>query len=261
MISSAKDNRKLHSIRKFFSDLKYLWFEYLYEFRAYWYWHIIFSLLLPAAMIFAIGHIGSGLMDENSQIYIITGTVILAVTTEGLGGMASRIGSMRRDGIILYYSSLPISKSAFLFSVVLSRLMNVIPGVIIPLILGPTLFHVHIQITLWLVLLLPLIMISQSIFGLALGVAITNTDIMLTIVSALQGIVVLIAPIFIPIASLPLPLQILGYCFPPTYAADVLRHALTGSIDTAFYTDILILFVFSVVGLVVVNRRLRWRIR
>jgi hypothetical protein len=74
------------------------------------------------------------------------------------------------------------------------------------------------------------------------------------------GTKLLAAPIFIPAEALPLPLRILAYLLPPTYAADALRQALSGTISMSFFVDLAVLLVLTFTGVGVVGRRLRWRV-
>lgn len=71
--------------------------------------------------------------------------------------------------------------------------------------------------------------------------------------------VLLAAPVMIPVSSLPLPLQALGYLMPPTYAADALRRALTGQIDARFYADIGVLVAVTAGSLRWISSKLSWR--
>ena len=87
-----------------------------------------------------------------------------------------------------------------------------------------------------------------------------NLEILHMITNILMFVMVMATPVFIPIEALPLPLQIFGYFMPPTYAAEALRHALLGAIDSAFYLNLAILFSMTIAGFVIVNRWLRIRL-
>ena len=89
---------RIEGLRKFCVDLKYLWLEQMLEIRTIWYWYLIFSLVLPLAMVFGFTRIGSGLTDTNSLIFIISGSAIFSVANDGLYTMAVRIGSMKKEG-------------------------------------------------------------------------------------------------------------------------------------------------------------------
>ena len=230
------------------------------EIRTIWYWYFIFSFFLPLAMVFGFTRMGSGLTDNASLIYVISGSAIFSVANDGLYSVAVRIGSMKKEGMLLYYASLPISKIAFVIATVLARMVVTLPGMLVPLVFGSAVYHVQLEFNLWIVLLLPLMALAMCSIGMALGSFINSLEMIQIIVNLLLFMLVMAAPVFIPMQALPLPLQILGYLLPPTYAADALRHALNGTIGTAFYIDLVILIAMIIASFYVLNRWLRWRL-
>src|SRR4051812_42544681 len=94
---------------KFLIDLKYLWLEQMMEVRTTWYWFVVFGMFMPLSMVFGFARIGAGLTDRTSLIFIISGAAIFAVATEGIVTMAQRVGTMKKEGMLVYYASLPIS--------------------------------------------------------------------------------------------------------------------------------------------------------
>ncbi len=251
---------RIEGLRKFGVDLKYLWLEQMLEIRTIWYWYLIFSLVLPLAMVFGFTRIGSGLTDTNSLIYIISGSAIFSVANDGLYTMAVRIGSMKKEGMLLYYASLPINKVAFVTAIILSRLTITLPGMIGPMLFGSLIYKVDLNFSIWIVLLLPLTALALSSIGMALGSLINSLEMIQIIVNLLLFILIMAAPVFIPWQSLPLPLRLLGYILPPSYAADALRRVISGTIDITFYIDIVVLIVMTLVSFIILNRWLNWRI-
>jgi len=251
---------RIQGLRKFGIDLKYLWLEQMLEIRTIWYWYFIFSLVLPLAMVFGFTRIGSGLTDNNSLIYIISGSAIFSVANDGLYTMAVRIGSMKKEGMLLYYASLPINKVAFVTAIMLSRLTITLPGMIAPMLFGSLIYKADLNFSMWILLLLPLTALALSAIGMALGSLINSLEMIQIVVNLLMFILIMAAPVFIPWQSLPLPLKMLGYLLPPSYAADALRRVLSGTIDLSFYIDIAVLSVMTLVSFVVLNRWLNWRV-
>lgn len=250
----------IEGLRKFGVDLKYLWLEQMLEIRTTWYWYFVFALVLPLAMVFGFSRFGSGLTDTNSLIYIISGAAIFSVANDGIYTMAVRIGSMKKEGMLLYYASLPINKVAFVMAIMLSRLIITLPGMIAPMLFGSLIYKVDLNFSLWIVLLLPLTALSLSAIGMALGSIVNSLEMIQIIVNLLLFILIMAAPVFIPWQSLPLPLKLLGYLLPPSYAADALRHVLSGTIDVSFYIDIAVLSLMTLVSFVILNRWLNWRV-
>lgn len=231
------------------------------EIRTIWYWYFIFSLFLPLAMVFGFARMGSGLTDRASLIYIISGSAIFSVANDGLYTVAVRIGSMKKEGMLLYYASLPISKIAFVIAIVLARLVVTLPGMIAPLVFGSVVYHINLEFHLSIVLLLPLMALAMCSIGMALGSFINSLEMIQIVVNMLLFMLVMAAPVFIPMQALPLPLQIVGYLLPPTYAADALRHVLNGTIGIAFYTDIAVLIGMIIASFYLMNRWLRWQLK
>ena len=251
----------VNGTRKFFVDLKFLWLEQMMEVRFIWYWYFFFSLSLPAAMVFGFTRFGSGLDDQLSLIYIVSGAAVFGAVSEGLTTMAIRIGSMRKEGMMIYYASLPISRTAFILALILSRLTITLPGMVAPLIVGAVLYDVNLQINFWVITLLPLTALALSVLGMVAGSIMDSMEMIQMLVNGLLFIMVVAAPVFIPMEALPLPFQLLGLLLPPTYAAAALRSALEATYDTVFYLNVAVLVSFTVLGFLAITRWLRWRLK
>ncbi|MFE1847320.1 ABC transporter permease, partial [Streptomyces sp. NPDC059515] len=246
-------------VRRMGVDLKYLWLEQMLEVRTTWSWVLMFGLLMPAAMVFGLTRIGNGLSDEQSLLFIVSGAAIFSVANEGIGTLAQRIGVLRQDGMMVYYASLPISRISFLAAMVFSRLLLILPGLITPMITAKLMYDTDFVISPALLIVLPLSCMALSAIGLAIGTLVRSMDLLLVIVNLMIFVLLLVAPVLIPIESLPVPLQIFGYLLPPTYAAESLRLALMGDFGTAFLLNIAALSAMTAVGLAGANRWLRWR--
>ncbi|NEC30351.1 ABC transporter permease, partial [Streptomyces sp. SID8111] len=246
-------------VRRMGVDLKYLWLEQMLEVRTTWSWVLMFGLLMPAAMVFGLTRIGNGLSDEQSLLFIVSGAAIFSVANEGIGTLAQRIGVLRQDGMMVYYASLPISRISFLAAMVFSRLLLILPGLITPMITAKLMYDTDFVISPALLIVLPLSCMALSAIGLAIGTLVRSMDLLLVIVNLMIFVLLLVAPVLIPIESLPVPLQIFGYLLPPTYAAESLRLALMGDFGTAFLLNIAALSAMTSVGLAGANRWLRWR--
>lgn len=263
LVASAPSStgESVWSKQKFFTDFKYLLLEQLIQLKAIWLWTLLISLLMPLVFIFSFTRIGAGLSDKMSLIYIITGSATFAVATEGIYTMSQRISSMKSQGQLLYYASLPLSKPAFILAQLGSRLLVVgLPGLILPTLIGPLFYHLELRESLlWLVLLLPLTALSLSAVGMALGLWL-EAELVPLVANAFIFLLLAASPVFIPYSSLLLPFQLLSYLLPPTYAADALRCCWSGELGISFYLDVLALLIFSLAGLVGVNKFLKWRV-
>ncbi|WP_149828657.1 ABC transporter ATP-binding protein/permease [Streptomyces tailanensis] len=257
--SSARSAFKERA-RRLLVGLKYLWLEQMLEVRTTWTWSLLFGLLMPVAMVFGLSRIGGGLNDATSLLYIVSGAAIFSVATEGIATLAQRIGVIKNDGMMVYYASLPISKASFVAAMVLSRLLLIMPGLITPMVAAGLMYDVDFTISPALVLVLPLSCLALSAIGLAIGTLIDSMELIVVITNLLIFVLLLAAPVLIPPDSLPLPLRVLGYLLPPTYAADALRHTLNGDLGAAFTLDIAVLTAMTVFGLAGAARWIRWRL-
>jgi ABC-2 type transport system permease protein len=260
-VTTTNTEEKTWGWRKYWIDFKYLWLEQLLEVRTMWYWFFIFSLFMPFSMVFGFSRIGSGLNDRESLLYIISGAAIFAVTTEGILTMSQKFGEMKKMGMIVYYASLPISKSAFIMAAILVRMLVILPGMLLPIIAGPLLYNMNFSFSPWVLILLPLTGLTLSAIGMVIGTLVNSLELIGVIGNILIFILLFAAPIFIPAQALPLPLQLFAYLIPPTYAAEALRQALGGNIEPSFYLNVGILVLMTVASLAAISRWLRWQLK
>lgn len=228
-------------LAKFWIDLKYLWLEQMLEVRANWYLYLLFSVLLPILVVFGFTRIGSGLTDQTSLLYIISGAITFSMASDAIYGTAVRIGTMRTDSSLVYYATLPIHHSAFILAVMLSRLVITLPGMVTPIVVGVGFYGLILQPHLILLLVLPLIAVCFATLGLVIGAFIHDMALMQMIVNALLFTLVMLAPVFIPIESLPLPLRLLSYLLPMTHAAAALRAGLMTDFDWSLALNMVVL--------------------
>ncbi|SDH56044.1 ABC-2 type transport system permease protein [Lentzea fradiae] len=242
------------------TSFKYLWLEQMLEVRSTWWWSLLFGFLMPVAMVFGLTRIGGGLTDQNSLLYIVSGAAVFSVATEGIATLAQRVGVVRTSGMLQYYVSLPISRTAFLSALVFSRLLLILPGLVTPIIAARLMYDADFVVSPMLLVVLPLTCLALSAVGLAIGTVVESMDVIVVITNLLIFVLLLAAPVLIPPESLPLPLRLIGYLLPPTYAAEALRHALSGDLGGMFLVDVAVLLGMTVLGLAATSRWIRWRI-
>jgi ABC-2 type transport system permease protein len=205
--------------------------------------------------------LGSGLTDGMSLLYIISGSIIMSLTSDGIVGMSTKLGEMKRDNSLMYYASLPINRLSFVLALIFSRFVVTIPGMIAPLLFGAFFYDFDISLNIWLILLIPLISLACSIFGLFIGIVVESVNLINLIANAMMIVVLLAAPIFMPYDALPLPMQWASFLIPLSYAAAALRGAISGAIDLIFFINAGILLAITVAALVYLTRFWQWRTR
>ncbi len=75
----------------------------------------------------------------------------------------------------------------------------------------------------------------------------------------LNTVIILFAPVYLPLERLPAFLRYTSMAFPTTYAARALRLAVGGAPLGALRTDLAMLAAFTAVSLVLVPMKVQWR--
>ncbi|MEV0642652.1 ABC transporter ATP-binding protein/permease [Streptomyces sp. NPDC050619] len=240
-------------------SFKYLWFEHMLIVRTSWHVHMVFGIFMPLTMVFGFSRIGSGLTDQSSLLYIASGSGVFSIAALGTTAIAQRIGAIKAEGSMMYYASLPISKVAFVMAFVAARLLLIAPGLLTSLLAVEVLYDIKLTLSPTLVFVYPLTTLPLAALGLVIGSLIDRIELISIVTYMLNFLLLLGAPLLIPMESLPLALRVISYAMPTSYGADAIRHSVTGDIDGTFVLDVAVLAVASVASLWIADRALRWR--
>ncbi|WP_405593435.1 ABC transporter ATP-binding protein/permease [Streptomyces sp. NBC_01092] len=243
----------------FGTSFKYLWFEHMLIVRTSWHVHMVFGIFMPLTMVFGFSRIGSGLTDQDSLLYIASGSGVFSIAALGTTAIAQRIGAIKAEGSMMYYASLPISKVAFVTAFVAARLLLIAPGLVTSLLAVEALYDIELTLSPTLLFVYPLTALPLAALGLVIGSLIDKIELISIVTYMLNFLLLLGAPLLIPMESLPLALRVISYVMPTSYGADAIRHSVTGDIDGMFALDVAILAVASVASLWIADRALRWR--
>ncbi|MFI1734794.1 ABC transporter ATP-binding protein/permease [Streptomyces acidicola] len=243
----------------FGTSFKYLWFEHMLIVRTSWHVHIVFGIFMPLTMVFGFSRIGSGLTDQSSLLYIASGSGVFSIAALGTTAIAQRIGAIKAEGSMMYYASLPISKVAFVTAFVAARLLLIAPGLVTSLLAVEVLYDIELTLSPTLLFVYPLTALPLAALGLVIGSLIDKIELISIVTYMLNFLLLLGAPLLIPLESLPIVLRVISYVMPTSYGADAIRHSVTGDIDGTFALDVAVLAVASVASLWIADRALRWR--
>ncbi|MEU8757299.1 ATP-binding cassette domain-containing protein [Streptomyces chartreusis] len=243
----------------FGTSFKYLWFEHMLIVRTSWHVHMVFGIFMPLTMVFGFSRIGSGLTDQSSLLYIASGSGVFSIAALGTTAIAQRIGAIKAEGSMMYYASLPISKVAFVTAFVAARLLLIAPGLVTSLLAVEVLYDIKLTLSPTLLFVYPLTALPLAALGLVIGSLIDKIELISIVTYMLNFLLLLGAPLLIPLESLPVALRVISYVMPTSYGADAIRHSVTGDIDGTFALDVTVLAVASVASLWIADRALRWR--
>ncbi|HEX2911044.1 MAG TPA: ABC transporter permease [Chloroflexia bacterium] len=248
----------VQGISKDFNDFKILFLEQLLAIKSSFVYYIFMQTVAPFGLIFAMGHYSGYIPGNNQLIRIIAGAVTFALVTVGLTTLAEKLCRMRIQGILLYYSSLPVKKIIFILALLFSSLIILLPSVITPIISGIIIYNLNLNVSLWLPVVMLLGALSLVSVGTTVGVLIKSYELAALICNAFIILMAFASPTFIDKSLLPLPLQLLGWLLPSTYISDAITHCLLGSYDQSFFLDLLFLSVMGVTALLLTVKFLVW---
>jgi ABC-2 type transport system permease protein len=207
--------------------------------------NLIFGLLLPVSLFlsFSIGR-------SVDLAFAIPGLVAIA-SFFGAGAIqAIALPLERRTGTFNLLLTAPISMFAivlgkalagFFFGAILSVAYTAIMIPFSPLPNLP-LFFVAILFSSF----------TFSAFGLVLSAPFRDIPQAMPPATVVRIAMIFISGVFIPLVAMPMFLQVVAYAMPLTYSVDLLRQAMTGSINTQmFFIDMGVQFFFSVFFLAV----------
>jgi ABC-2 type transport system permease protein len=207
--------------------------------------NLIFGLLLPISLFlsFSIGR-------SVDLAFAIPGLVAIA-SFFGAGAIqAIALPLERRTGTFNLLLTAPISMFAivlgkalagFFFGAILSVAYTAIMIPFSPLPNLP-LFFVAILFSSF----------TFSAFGLVLSAPFRDIPQAMPPATVVRIAMIFISGVFIPVVTMPTFLQVLAYAMPLTYSVDLLRQAMTGSINTQmFFIDMGVQIFFSVFFLAV----------
>lgn len=168
-----------------------------------------------------------GVVDSNDVVVraqVVAGSTVLVVGFVALNLLAQRFGSMRANGSLDYYGSLPVPPAAVVLGTAASYATMAVPATVVTAVIGVLLFQLPLG-GLWLLLpVVPLAGASLAGIGALLGLLAPRPE--LATVAGQLGMSAVLFVSIIPGSKLPLLLRPVRGAVPSTYAADALAAAL-----------------------------------
>jgi ABC-2 type transport system permease protein len=247
------------TLRRFWLNALHLTAVVVLEFRQWLPMLLSLTVFLNLGVVFSFSFI-AGSRDPALGWYVVPGAAVMSLVTLGVLMVAGDLAQQRRSGAILYYASLPISKTAYVLAVVAGNATAALPGALVTVLVGAWMFGLDLAFNPLVLLVVPLSMVSLAGLGAAIGLGIKNWRVVGLVAQLTMFFVMFFAPVMIPPDRLPGALQLTGWLLPPTYAARAFRAALRPEITTELLRDIAVLAAFAAGSLVVVSRTLEWRL-
>jgi ABC-2 type transport system permease protein len=219
-----------------------LWMQ-LARLRTAWRPYLIVSSAMPLGIALLMRAVMQPSQIHRYGVQIVAGSAVLAIAMTAIVMLAQRMASLKENGTMDYYSTLPVARTAVVTAVLLSFAVFALPGTIIVVTLGALLFNLSFG-ALWTVI--PVWALgSFALAGIGLLIGFAAPDEQLAgMYSNLAMMTVLFLGI-LPAATIPAWLGPLKAVIPSTYAVNALKTGLQGRFASDQLWDLLILVAFG----------------
>lgn len=219
--------------------------------RTSWRPYLIVSSVMPLGIAVLLRAVMEPAQVEEFGIQIVAGSAVLAIAMTAVVMLAQRVAWLKENGVLDYYSTLPVSRAAVISSVLLSFAVFSLPGTVVVVVLGAALFDLSLA-ALWAAV--PVWALgSFALAGLGVAIGFGAPDEQLAgMYSNLAMMAVLFLGI-LPAEQIPGWLDPLRAILPSTYAIEALKPGLAGDLGASLGIDLLVLAAFGAVSFAAVR--------
>jgi ABC-2 type transport system permease protein len=225
-----------------------------------WTWRglVVISTIARLASMAALG-IFAGDSGAEALSYVFTGNFVLSLLFGIVGNVQSHFMFMRMEGVLDYFATLPVKKSALLTAVITAFFFLALPSVLTTIFIGAYLLDIRLHLHPLVIVIMPLCALPISAIGALIGLKARNYAEAGSINLLLTFVLLGLGPVIIPPDRLPNWLLALGWLSPTTYASSALRQVLLGPITGQLWWDIAALVGFTAVSFGMIGHLLQWR--
>jgi ABC-2 type transport system permease protein len=210
----------------------------LHSVRRYWVWEVVW-LFYSMVSVLSIGFLASGLGTlgaaggsfdlHRAQLYLLIGSLLWGYLSLVFMEAAFAIAWERWEGTIEYTFMAPIRRLTHLMGICLFAIGYGLVRTFVVLLVAIAMFnldfsHANIGAALAVLAASTLPLIGLAIFTSVLPMVSPQKGEQMSF--AVQGFLLLISGVYYPLTVLPLPLRLVGYASPLTYALDGIRKSL-----------------------------------
>lgn len=203
--------------------------------------HVALSLGLVLGMGYLIPDI-----SESAAMYLVTGSATQSFVTVGLVMLPQLLAQSRAEGRMEYFLTLPISREAYILSLVTVVAVMALPGVVFSLAFGAWYYGFALTFEPAFLLVMVLAVLSLAGVGVAMAVYIPHQQATNAATQLIIFYVLFFSPVIFPASQLPDVLQHTAKAAPPTYAADAVRATITDVPGTSLNKDLSVMGGFAV---------------
>ncbi|NLU65511.1 ABC transporter permease [Rhodococcus sp. HNM0563] len=216
---------------------------------------VIIQSMLAAGIVVGFGFLIPDI-SPDSALFLSSGAPTILLLTIGLVIVPQGVSRARATGALDYQRALPVSRPLLLIVDLAVWTLIALPGVAIGLLVAAVRYDLTFSFD-WPLLILASLLVTTMATAVGYAIAVTLPSMLAQLVSqVLVFFVLLFSPITFPASRLPDWFQTLHVILPIQPAADLLRAGIASEVFTAEGRDLLVLALWTALGLLVTMRAL-----
>lgn len=214
--------------------------------RTSWRPYLVVSSVMPLGIAILMRAVMNDDQITEFGPQIVAGNTVLAISMTAIVMLAQRVSWLKENGVLDFYSTLPVGRSSVMGSVLLSFAVFSLPGTVIVLTVGAVLYDLSLG-ALWMAVpVWALGSFALAGLGIALGLGAPDEQL-----AGMYSNLAMMAVLFLgvlPADRIPAWLASLRVVLPSTYAVDALKPGLQGSVTGRAVLDLIVLVGFGAVS-------------
>ena len=198
---------------------------------------ILIHIALTLGLVVGMGFLIPDVSDTTAR-YLITGTATQSFVTVGLVMLPQMIAESKERGRLEYFLTMPISREAYVLSLITVVAVTSLPAVAFCLAFGAWHYDISFALEPAFVLVMALAVLSLAGVGVAMAVYTPHLQVVNALTQLIIFYVLFFSPVLLPESQLPDALRYTAMLAPPTYAADAVRATLTDLPETNLARDL-----------------------
>ncbi|UFU03382.1 ABC transporter permease [Ruania suaedae] len=216
---------------------------------------VVVQAMLAAGVILGFGFLIPDITPD-SALLLSSGTPTILLLTIGLVIVPQGVSRARASGALDYQRALPVSRPLLLLVDLVVWTLIALPGVAIGLLVAWLRYGLTFSFD-WPLLILASLLVTTMATSVGYAIAVTLPAMVAQLVSqVLVFLVLLFSPITFPASELPDWFQTLHAILPIQPAGDLIRASIASDVFTADGRDLLVLALWTALGLLITTRAL-----
>ena len=216
---------------------------------------VVIQSMLAAGIVIGFGFLIPDITPD-SALFLSSGAPTILLLTIGLVIVPQGVSRARASGALDYQRALPVARPLLLAVDLAVWTLIALPGVAIGLLVAWLRYDLTFSFD-WPLLILASLLVTTMATAVGYAIAVTFPAMLAQLLSqVLVFFVLLFSPITFPASQLPEWFQSVHRVLPVQSAADLLRAGVASDVFTAEVRDLLVLALWTALGLLVTTRAL-----